>query len=762
LIAITSYRTWAQAPNPLLVSDALNERSFGGFGFHAIDLSPDGRWVAYVVASNEKTNSQDQDAWSRSGVPLGRTGDDIWISDTQTRESKNLTSGKDENWLPTWSPDGSLLAFISDRDGSGQAKLWIWDRKTDRLKKVSDAAVRTQQLQWLPDGHRLLLTAMPEGLSVDDYAGRTQANAAAQTPAVGKFDGATVWLYRSGLAAPEIGPVINSDPWSLKAFVHDLASIDLATGAVRYVVRGQRIARFSVSPDGAHIVYTNPTRFEKPGSQQMLYDLTIVTLATNQEQVIATDISLGVDGGGFSWSPDSKLVGYHTSGMEKAAKDCYIVAVAEGRPRNVTNFLFQTETTRLSSAPLWDAGGELYLVQKEALWRVPAGAEKAIKVAEIPGHRILDMISRGENLLWTTNAGRFAIAVVHDDASKQDGFYRIDLGSGASESLLEKGQCYTCIDFLVPWAVSEDGVRLAFIAEDAQHDSDLWLADAAFHHPQRVTNLNPQYDKYSMGRVQLVDWLSEDGERLHGALLLPSGYEPTKRYPLVVWVYGGSMLSDHYDHFGLLSDGPFNMQLLATRGYAVLLPDSPQHEATPLADLAKTVLPGVNKVIEIGVADPDRLGVFGQSNGGYSTLGLIVQTKRFKAAVDLDGMGDLVGHYGQMSTDGASFGISLEHGQDAMGGTVWALRQRYIENSPFFYLDRVETPVLIVHGAKDSVVAPFLGDEVFVGLRRLGKEAVYAKYANEEHSPLYWSYQNQTDLCNRVLAWFDKYLRQSP
>ena len=120
-------------------------------------------------------------------------------------------------------------------------------------------------------------------------------------------------------------------------------------------------------------------------------------------------------------------------------------------------------------------------------------------------------------------------------------------------------------------------------------------------------------------------------------------------------------------------------------------------------------------------------------------------------------MGDLVATYGGMKKDGAAFGTSLESSQDAMGGTPWQVRERYIENSPFFYLDRVQTPLLIVHVAGDPVVPSFLGDQIFVSLRRLGKEVEYAKYDGESHAPR--GFVNQVDHINRMLAWFEKYLQ---
>lgn len=117
-------------------------------------------------------------------------------------------------------------------------------------------------------------------------------------------------------------------------------------------------------------------------------------------------------------------------------------------------------------------------------------------------------------------------------------------------------------------------------------------------------------------------------------MLLPAGYKEGIRYPLVVITYGGSYLSDYVNHFGFWGTMPsFNMQVLATRGYATLYPDAPLRKGAPLKDLASTILPGVNKVIELGIADPDRLAVMGQSYGSYSTLALIVQTNRFKAAI---------------------------------------------------------------------------------------------------------------------------------
>jgi len=140
-------------------------------------------------------------------------------------------------------------------------------------------------------------------------------------------------------------------------------------------------------------------------------------------------------------------------------------------------------------------------------------------------------------------------------------------------------------------------------------------------------------------------------------------------------------------------------------------------------------------------------------------MSLLVQTKRFKAAVESAGFSDLISDYGQMRSDGTAYGMLLETGQGLMGGTPWQYGERYIENSPFFYFDRIATPLLMIHGAEDPFVQPFLADQVFVGLRRLGKEVEYAKYGGEAH----WltSYENQVDACSRIISWFDRFLKTS-
>jgi dipeptidyl aminopeptidase/acylaminoacyl peptidase len=721
----------------------------------SLEFSPDGKWLAYVVKDSVRVAPGELADWMRTGVPRTANGCDVWLVNVETGEDENLSGGKADNWLPKWSPDGRYLAFLSDRGGN-QAQLWVWDRALHSLKKVSKSMIRAEQIEWTEDGRGLVLTTVPAGMTLQEYLKAVEGDAKSAQVEASAAQAPTVRVFQS-VSRAENGGEAPPESWNLNVDLRDLSLIEFASGHESTLIPRQRIKSCTMSPNGRSVACSISTRFERPGSQQVLYDLWSVDLATGRKRTLVSDIPLAYDAAEFSWSPDSKLLSYHTGWT--SGNDGFVVPADGGDSRNVTNFPTSLSERYKLSIPLWDDRGNIYLLRGGSIWVTSPHQDKAVRLSEITDRRALMMISQSGNRLWTNDTAREALVLIHDDQGKQDGFYGFNLDTGQTRRLLERGECYLCGNMAWWFAAAAAARTIAYLSEDAQHGPEIWVSDGSFRSPHPLSSFHAALDRYQLGRAQLIDWLSDDGDRLHGALLLPSGYTAGKRYPLVVWVYGGGLLSDNFDRFGLGYGGPLNFQLLATRGFAVLLPDSPQREPTPVSDLVKTVLPAINRVVELGIADSAHLAVMGLSNGGYSTLALIGQTRRFQCAIEMDGMGDLTADYGAMGSTGTALAVSiLEHGQDAMGGPPWQYPLRYLENSPLFYLDRVETPLLMIQGGKDSTVPAFLGDEVFVALRRLGKDVEYRKYEGEDHSPLYWSYANQLDLCNRLLAWLEKYL----
>ncbi len=757
VIALGPNSASAQLREPIPIEDALGTHAFAEQS--PIAISPDGKWVAYVVLDNQKPRREKIDQYPRTGVYPEVEGGDIWISNIESGASRNLTRDG-SNWRPSWSPDGNYLAFLSDRDGSGQARLWIWDSRKDELRLVSPVGMRgvplSEDLLWTPDSRKIVTTTIPQGLSADEYAQKVATPTSDESDVTNTRRGSSVLLYEGNLVLPGASPSSAMFNWN-EPFMHDLAVVDVAGGSVNYIVHGPRIERFVLSPDGTQVAFAVPKHFRRPGSFSRVYDIMTVDVVTKNERLLAADVFLNDL---FSWSPDGSLIAFIADAADEKSYEFYVVGAIGGTPRRLGTV---SHKTGRSLSPIWEPTGQhFWFVLDGALWRTGISDGVTLEWCRIKNRAIKFVLTERDSRLWVLDR-KSVIVVARDEEGKQDGFYRVALPTGVSTKLYEEGWCFTCY-----WPASRKGSYLAvvsptgrdilYVAENAQHAPDLWVGDPAFRIRRQVTHLNPQFERYEMGTAKLIDWLSDDGNRLHGALLLPAGYQSEKKYPLLVWVYPGVSQSQDLDHFAFgIYPGPLNLQLFATRGYAVLFPDTTEEVGRRPAGLLSSVLPGVNKAIDIGVADPRRLGLIGYSQGGFATLEMLVQTKRFKAAVAGAGWGDSTAYYGAMDSDGS--GYQYGQAESQLGGPPWRLPMTYIENSPFYYLDRVDTPLLLVHGAADSEIPAFLSDEVFVGLRRLGKRVEYAKYQGEPHVPWDWSYANQIDLANRVVAWFGKYLQ---
>jgi len=742
---------------PLSVEDVLSVREFADR--EQLDVSPDGKLVAYALIdprrAAELTQTDHSGLFSPSGVPLGHRGADVVVADTRSGATRNLTNAHGSSWGPVWAPSGRWLAFYSDRDGA--ARLWLWDRKRDVLRRVSKALVHTffgfEQVRWSPDGRRILVKLMPAGLTLT-AARRLAGDSVSGRHALPARGALTARVFTTSQDATRTqGPALQSIdtvPSFFNASLADLALADVATGRERRIVRRVRPMAYRFSPDGARIAYTTRQPDDGKGSITWgSYDLSVVDTSGRDGRLLMPRIQQDY-GLSFSWSPDGRQVGYTSGGGVEA------IGLAPGRqPRRATRPGLQFDEP--FRAPLWLDDSTVIIAAADTLWRVSLGAGTIAALASIPGRQLLEIAARAD--AERIPPGGPLVVATRDPATQRMGFERIDVRTGAHQPLYEDDIALGATDLAYNLAPMGDG-RFVFVGETGDHPAEVWITDSSLVRARRLTNSNLRVASHALGRSRLVSWRGPGGEQLRGALLLPSDYEQGKRYPLIVSVYGGSYLSRTVNRFGLEA-GIDNLQLLATRGYAVLLPDAPLREGSPLADLAATVLPGVDSVIAMGIADPDRVGVMGHSYGGYSTLALLVQTTRFRAAVSSGGFSNLLGQYTQMREDGSAIGVEWsEHEEGRMGASPWEARDRYIANSPLFSLDRVTTPVLLLHGGADRTVFAERAKETFVALRRLGKVATLVVYDGEDHYPGTWGLGNATDYWSRVFNWFNRYVNR--
>ncbi len=747
---------------PLRLDDVLSARRFPFLT--PSSLSPDSQWLAYTVQEPRRADRLSAGRqFTNTGVPSSQVGCDVWLTNTKTQESTNLTNGKGTSWGPVWSPDGRYLAFYSDRDG--QEHLWLWQRQTGHLKRASDVIVHPrdgfEMARWAPDSRRVLvkIVSKQETLFQSVAEADRENKVGGQRNAVEQPD---VRIYRSQelhvTSANSIEISIIEDPWT-RALHADLALLDISSGNAQRLTRNLNPQWYAFSPDGSHIAVAHKKGQEGANNWRSLYELFLVSI-NGRTRPLANFVQSS-PWAQVSWSPNGKSLAYLASGSAPGEVECYLIHLEGDDSRAaITSHRDALINYDQVSAPLWDkSGNNILLLTKRSVLSLSAKETVAREVGKIAGHDLTGMVGLSDcSSFWSPDKGRSVIVTTIDDETEQQGFYKLDLQSGTYTRLLEGNKSYGP-PFQFRYVASADEKAIVFAAEDAQHCPNLWMSDTAFGTLRQVSNINPGLSGYVMGEPKLITWKGPDGEKLHGALLLPAGYKEGKKYPMIVFVYGDSKQSKFINNFGFYpSSNLFNAQIFATRGYAVFFPDSTTRIGTPMRDVASTVMPGVKEVVALGIADANELGVMGHSFGGYSTLALGVQTDQFKAAVMIAGFGDLFALYGEMAVDGSAFGIGvIEDGQGKMRGTPWEFRQRYIENSPVFYLDRMKAPLLIIHGGDDSVAQSFLADQVFVLLRRLGKEALYVRYEGEGHG--IEKYTNQLDCSRRIIEWFDKHLK---
>ena len=278
---------------------------------------------------------------------------------------------------------------------------------------------------------------------------------------------------------------------------------------------------------------------------------------------------------------------------------------------------------------------------------------------------------------------------------------------------------------------------------------------------QLISNANPQQAEYRWGNIERVRWTSLSGETLEGLLVKPDDFDPKKQYPMLVNFY--EKLSDglHIHRAPDVHRSTINYTMYASRGYLVFAPDIPYRTGYPGESAYNAVVSGVTALLDKGFVDRNRIAMQGHSWGGYQAAYIVTKTNLFVCAEAGAPVANMTSAYGGVRWEsGLIRQFQYERQQSRIGGTLWEYPMRYLENSPLFSLDKVQTPLLILHNDKDGAVPWYQGIELFSGLRRLGKPAWMLNYNDEPHWPL--KLQNRIDFQTRLQQFFDYYLQGAP
>lgn len=339
------------------------------------------------------------------------------------------------------------------------------------------------------------------------------------------------------------------------------------------------------------------------------------------------------------------------------------------------------------------------------------------------------------------------------DSTKAQGFARDKVrGSTAPEILIQGDESFG------PVRKADQADVVMLTRSTFQKFPDLWVGPLDFKALKQISDANPQQKDYLWGTSELVSWTSLNGDKLHGILYKPEGFDPKKQYPMIVYFYERN--SDNVNRYVVPAAGSssINFSFYASRGYLVFVPDIPYRIGAPGPSAVNAILPGVARLVDQGFVDPRRIGVQGHSWGGYQVAYLVTQCNLFACAEAGAPVANMTSAYGGIRwSTGISRMFQYESTQSRIGATLWKAQQNYVDNSPIFWADRIETPLLILHNDRDGAVPWYQGIELFVALRRLGKPSWLLNYNGEDHGLT--KAHNRKDFAVRMQQFFDHYLR---
>ncbi len=328
-------------------------------------------------------------------------------------------------------------------------------------------------------------------------------------------------------------------------------------------------------------------------------------------------------------------------------------------------------------------------------------------------------------------------------------------------SLIENREVKNLVSFdakMIKITKAKESENVIFQLMTFEQYPDIYYSDLKFENKTKLTEANPQQKEYNWGTVEMVSWIDYKGDSVRGMLYKPEDFDPAKKYPMIVYFYERYTDRFHYYYRPKTTASIIYATEYVSNGYLVFIPDIAYEIGKPAQSAYNSIMSGTDFLIRNNnYIDSTRLGLQGQSWGGYQTAQLVTMTTRFKCGMAGAPVSNMFSAYGGMRWgSGLSRTFQYETGQSRIGATIWESPELYIENSPLFHLPKVETPLLIMHNDGDGAVPWYQGVELFNGLRRLGKPTWLLNYNDDEHNLM--KEANRLDLSIRMRQFFDYYL----
>jgi dipeptidyl aminopeptidase/acylaminoacyl peptidase len=699
----------------------------------AFEIDEAGRWLAFTVSSR---NAETDGAYVHS------------LADGRTH---TLLGGEGDYKQLAFDEKGTQVAFLSNRDSYAAERpayaLYHAMLRAPAARAVVTAAALPQgwivsehgRVSFTRGGGTLLFGTAPAPL--DSIPADSLADKAV-------FD---LWHWNDEKLQPQQRIEAQRTPNRSYTTAYQL-------GAKRVVrLASDSFPNVTVSDDGrvalalSRAPYAVEAMWGEGGDDVYLIDAT-----SGRRTKVAERVEFGA-----TLSPGGRYVLYFRDGRWHAYD------VAARRSADLTGALgvkFDRETWSTPSTPApWGVGGwtegdrAVLLYDRYDVWEIdPNGKRAARNLTDGAGRRgrVVYRVERLDPEQRFLDASQPLVLSAFDETTKASGFWTDRIGGNE----LPRQLVMDDVNF-GSLQKARDAERYLVTRSTFQDFPNLWTGER-LDALARISDANPQQAEYAWGSVELVKWVSGDGIPLEGLLYKPAGFTPSKQYPMVVYFYETHSENLH-QYVPPAGRNIVNPSVYTSLGYLVFMPDIAYADGYPGPSAVKSIVPGVHSLIARGFVDPKAIGSAGQSWGGYQTAYMVTQTNLFAAAVANAPVANMTSAYGGIRwASGLARAFQYEKTQSRIGGSLWQYPMRYLENSPLFHADRVETPLLMMHNDNDGAVPWYQGIEMFVALRRLGKEVYLINYNGDEHNPT--KRANQKDIDQRMQQFFDHHLRGAP
>jgi dipeptidyl aminopeptidase/acylaminoacyl peptidase len=703
-------------------------------------FSKDAKSLVYTVsAKNEKANG-------------------VYVITPQGESSNaplELIGGKGKYQKLTWDEDQTQLAFISDRDDAAASqprmKIYRWSRqagKADEIISASSTDFRKDlvisekaALNFSLDGSRLFFGAGPPPEPEKD---------ADKEPLEDEKVLVDLWHWKDDYIQPiQKTRVEQERNRSYRAVYHiqEKKLVQLAD---------QTMESVSPSNDGRYAIGADDRAYRRLRDWDAGYsDYYLVNTEDGSRKLFLQKQQFNL-----SLSPDAKYAIYFDG------KDWHSTSVSERKDVNLTkslgvNFWDEDNDSPSTPSPYGTAGWVkddkyVLLYDRFDIWQVAPDGSSAKNLTDGVGRKDRTELRyvRLDPRERSIDPSKPLLLRAENEDTRDTGFYRDRVEGGLPERLVMAAKA-----FANP-TKAKDADVLMLTASRFDEFPDLWVTGPGFKDLKKVSNGDVQRTPFLWGSAELVGFKNADGVPLKGLLLKPENFDPKRKYPMIVYIY--EKLSQGLHSFRNPAPGTsINPMFYTSNGYLVFMPDIVYTIGYPGPSAMKCVLPGVQAVVDKGFVDENAIGIQGHSWGGYQIAYMVTQTNRFKAAAPGAAVSNMTSAYsGIRWGSGVPRQFQYERTQSRIGGSLWEYPMRFLENSPVFRADRVQTPLLMINNDEDDAVPWYQGIEYYLALRRLGKEAYLFSYNGEKHGLR--KRQNQKDYTHRLQEFFDHFLKGAP